>query len=143
MFRLLSGNKLKDKIRVEKISREFNLMSMNQMASYHVFLENYNIINFGASQKIKEKLLPSNPNSSHLRVPLFRKESCRSFSFYAARLWNTLPLAIRLKGMPKSGLDKNSEDKRLNSFKADIKDWITGKQDKKGVAVTLPGVPFR
>ena len=64
MFRLLSGNKLKDKIRVEKISREFNLMSMNQMASYHVFLENYNIINFGASQKIKEKLLPSNPNSS-------------------------------------------------------------------------------
>ena len=29
MFRLLSGKKLKDKVRVEKIAREFNLMSMN------------------------------------------------------------------------------------------------------------------
>ena len=95
------------------------------------------------NEKIKEKLLPRNPNSSHLRVPLFRKESCRSFSFYAARLWNSLPLTIRIKGMPKYELDKTNEDKRLNSFKADIKNWIVGKQDEKSVMVTLPGVPFR
>ena len=102
MFRLLSGKKLKDKVRFEKIAIEFNLMSMNQMACYHVLIETYNIINFGASQKIREKLLPRNPNSSHLRVPLFKKESCRSFSFYAARLWNIMPLVIRLNGMSKS-----------------------------------------
>ena len=81
-------------------------------------------------------------NSSHLRVPLFRRESCRSFTFYAARLWNTLPLNIRIKGMPKSGLDQKSEITRLNSFKSDIKDWILGNQSINGVT-KLPGIPFR
>ena len=110
--RHLLGTKIKDKIRVEELAREFKLMSMNQMSCYHTLMETYNIINFGSSKKIRDKLLPVKTNSSHLRVPLFRKESCRSFSFYAARLWNKLPLNIRIKGMPKSDLDQKSEKTR-------------------------------
>ena len=63
-----------------------------------------------------------------------------SFSFYAARLWNILPLSIRTKAMPKSEQVK-SEKARLAWFKAEIKNWILGR-NKNGVA-TLPGVPFR
>ena len=139
MLRLLSGKKLKDKVRVEKLARDFNQMSMNQMSCYHVLVETYNIINFGSSKKIRDKLLSPNPNSSHLRVPLVKKNTCRSFSFYAARLWNILPLSIRTKAMPKSEQVK-SEKARLAWFKAEIKNWILG--NKNGVA-TLPGVPFR
>ena len=133
MFRLLSGTKIRDKIRVEELAKKFKLMSMNQMSCYHTLMETYNIINFGSSQKIRDKLLPFKTNSSHLRVPLFKKDSCRSFSFYAARLWNTLPTNIRSKGMPKSGLDQEAEKTRHKSFKSDIKEWIFQKQ----------GVPLR
>ena len=87
--------------------------------------------------KIRNKLLPNNPHSTRLTVPLFKKDSCRSFSYYAAKLWNLLPLEIRSNGMPKSGLDKRAEDSRLNSFKTEIKKWILGTDELP------PGVPFR
>ena len=143
MLRLLSGKKIKDRVRVERLAKDFNQMSMNQMSSYHVLLETYSIINYSLSKQIREKLLSLNPNSTHLRVPLVKEDSCRSFSFYAARLWNILPLSIRIKGMPKTGLDQKAETARLNSFKSEIKGWILGKQNKNGSIQTLPGVPFR
>ena len=137
MFRLLTGTKIEDKVRVEKLAKDLNQMSMNQMSCYHILVETYNIINFETSMKIRNKLLPNNPHSTRLTVPLFKKDSCRSFSYYAAKLWNLLPLEIRSNGMPKSGLDKRAEDSRLNSFKTEIKKWILGTDESP------PGVPFR
>ena len=130
MFRLLSGKKLKDKVRFEKIAIEFNLMSMNQMASYHVLIETYNAINLGSSEKIKAKLIPANAHSRYLRVPLFKKSSCRSFSYFASRLWNSLPMNISMDAK-KATNNKSDEVRKKNVFKKDIKKWI------------LEGVPFR
>ena len=87
MLRLLAGKRPADKVRIEDLSRKFNMMSMNQMASYHVLMETYNAINLGSSEKIRDKLLPST-TSRYLTVPLFKKSSCRSFSYFASRLWN-------------------------------------------------------
>ena len=39
MLRLLAGKKPADKIRIEDLAKEFKVMSMNQMASYHVLIE--------------------------------------------------------------------------------------------------------
>ena len=131
MLRLLAGKKLLDKVRVEELAKRFNMMSMFQMASYHVLVETYNILNFSSSVKIKEKITPTSQYSRSLTVPLFRKSSCRSFTYYASRLWNTLPMNIRNRAMSKDNIPAE-ETKRLNSFKKDIKKWICD-----------GGVPFR
>ena len=39
MFRLLAGRKPADRVKVEDLAKQFNMMSMNQMASYYVLLE--------------------------------------------------------------------------------------------------------
>ena len=82
MFRLLAGKRPVDRVKVEDLAKKFGMMSMNQMASYHVILETYNIMNFGSSEKIRDKPSPANNHSRSLTVPLFKKSSCRSFSFF-------------------------------------------------------------
>ena len=131
MIRLLAGKKPADKARIEDLSKEFNVMSMNQMASYHVLIETYNAINLGSSEKIKAKLIPANTHSRYLTVPLFKKSSCRSFSYFASRLWNSLPMNISMDAK-KATNNKSDEVRKKNVFKKDIKKWIL-----EG------GVPFR
>ena len=105
MLRLLAGKKPADKVKVEDLAGQFGIMSMNQMATYHVLLETYNIMNFGSSEKIRDKLTPANSHSRYLTVPLFRKSACRSF-----RLWNTLPTDMGAKAMRKNSIT----DKKRN-----------------------------
>ena len=126
MFRLLAGKKLQDKVRVEDLGKNFGLMSINQMACYHTLTETFSIINYGSSEKIQEKMLPKSDRSSNLTVPLCKKNSCRAFSFYASRLWNKLPLEIRVKAMPRQMIKNNNkaELNRLGNFKKEVKKWI-------------------
>ena len=120
-------------MKVEDLARQFGIMSMNQMATYHVLLETYKIMNFGSSEKIRDKLTPANSYSRHLTVPLFKKNACRSFSFYSSRLWNTLPMDVGVKAIRKDTItDKQEENRKLHSFKKEIKSWILN-----------GGVPFR
>ena len=133
VLRLLAGKKPVDKVKVEDLAKQFSIMSMNQMATYHVLLETYNIMNFGSSEKIRDKLSPANSHSRYLTVPLFRKNACRSFSFYSSRLWNILPMDLGAKAIRKESITEKSEKTRkLNTFKKDIKSWILN-----------GGVPFR
>ena len=134
MFRLLAGKKLPDKVRVENLGKKFNMMSINQMTCYHTLTETYNIINNGASEKIQKKLLPNSDTSTNLTIPLCKKTSCRGFSFYASRLWNQLPVGIRVKAMPFSKVMDNPKGEKCRqiNFKKEVKNWIW-----KG------GVPFK
>ena len=125
MLRLLAGKRLLDKVRVADLGKKFNVMSINQMTCYHNLIETFNIINYNSSEKIQEKLLPKNKCSSNLTVPLCRKTKCRGFSFYASRLWNSLPKSIRVKAMPAAKeCDGKMEKSRLNNFKKEVKKWI-------------------
>ena len=47
MLRLLAGKRPVDRVRVEELAKKFDMMSMNQMATYHVLMETYNILNNG------------------------------------------------------------------------------------------------
>ena len=134
MFRLLAGKTLLDKARVETLGRQFNMMSINQMTCYHTLTETFNIVNYGASEKIQKKLLPQSDTSTNLTIPLCKKNSCRGFSYYASRLWNQLPVEIRVKAMPQAFIENNpkGETSRLNNFKKEVKNWIWN-----------GGVPFR
>ena len=132
MFRLLAGKKQVDKIRVDVIAQSLKLMSINQISCYHLLIETYNILNYGSSEKIRQKLTPGSATSRYLKVPLFKKSSCRSFSYYASRLWNTLPSEIRVTAMSKENINNIKQARRLNSFKQDVKNWILN-----------GGVPFK
>ena len=129
MLRLLAKKTVMDKISSESLAKRFGMMSINQLTSYHYLVECYNVINFGSSEKLRKKLMPKNPNSKNLTVPLVKKTSCRGFSFHAARLWNKLPVKIRIKAMRCD--EKSNQKIRLDSLKNEIKAWIM-----KG------GVPF-
>ena len=126
MFRLVTGKTLLDRVRVEDLGRKLAMMSINQMTCYHILTETFNIINYGASEKIQKKLLPRSATSSSLTVPLCKKTSCRGFSFHASRLWNKLPVEIRSRAMPASLIKNNpkAEFQRLMYFKKEIKKWI-------------------
>ena len=122
MFRLLSGKKRKDRVNVEDLARQFGLMSINQMVTYHVLLETFKILHCGASEKLRAKLVPVSENSKSLNVCLFKKASCRGFTYYAAKLWNKLPATIRAREKPHQS--QVVDGKRLGMFKRDIKKWI-------------------
>ena len=130
MFRLLDGKSKKDRVKVEKIATKFSLMSINQMTCYHYLMETYKIIHFGASDKLRNKLVPNSKLSKNLHVPLVKKTSCRGFTYYAARLWNSLPPTTKMREKPHQNVQVDR--KRLNAFKTEIKNWIL-----KG------GVPFK
>ena len=93
-------------------------------------METYKIIHFGASDKLRYKLVPNSKLSKNLHVPLVKKTSCRGFTYYAARLWNSLPPTTKMREKPHQNVQVDR--KRLNAFKTEIKNWIL-----KG------GVPFK
>ena len=70
-------------------------------------------------KKLK-KLLQKSYTSLNLTVPLCKKTSCRGFSYYASRLWNSMPTRIKALGRR---VAKN-EKSRLNNFKKEVKKWI-------------------
>ena len=122
--------KIGDKISCENLSKKLDMMSVNQMTCYHYLVECFNIINFGSSEKLRKKLMPKNPRSKSLTVPLVRKNNCRGFAYYAAKLWNSMPAKIRIGAMNLD--DKKNQKSRLESFKRSVKLWILGN-----------GVPFQ
>ena len=122
MFRLLDGKSKKDKVNVERIAKKHGLMSINQMTCYHVLMETYKIIHFGASEKLKNKLVPKSVHSKSLQVPLVTKLSCRGFTYFAAKLWNSLPPKVRVREKPHQ--DAIFDRKRLSAFKKDAKMWV-------------------
>ena len=122
MFRLLDGKSKKDKVSVEKIAKKFEMMSINQMTCYHILMETYKIIHFGASDKLRSKLVPNSKMSKNLQVPLVKRSSCRGFTYFAAKLWNSLPPQIKMRERPCQ--EESPDRKRLNGFKKDICKWI-------------------
>ena len=115
MFRLLDGKSKKDRVKVQKIATKFGLMSINQMTCYHYLMETYKIIHFGASDKLRKKLVPNSKFSKNLHVPLVKKTSCRGFTYYAARLWNSLPPTTKMREKPHQNVQVDRQRLRMLS----------------------------
>ena len=69
-----------------------------------------------------QQVLLNSEHSKSLKVPLVTKASCRGFTYYAAKLWNSLPSKMRVREKPHQ--DSKVDRKRLNAFKSEIKAWI-------------------
>ena len=92
------------------------------MTCYHILMETYKIVHFGASEKLRTKLVQKSEHSKNLKVPLVTKVACRGFTFYAAKLWNSLPPNVRVREKPHQ--EEKVDSKKFRAFKKDIKRWI-------------------
>ena len=115
--RMVFDYRIKDQVNMEKLREKIGMFSVNQLNCYHVYIEAFNIINYGSSEKILEKWRPkdhrvySNRRQHDVKVPKVDHVRCQGFSYYAAKMWNNLPVHIK-------------EIKELNQFKARIKNHI-------------------
>ena len=96
------------------------MLSVNQLACYHVLLETFNILKKNSSPQIEAKIRPK--ENLNYRMRSFKKgdlniidkpkKTCLGFTYVSAKLWNMLPEDIRKSDKP-------------GQFKAKIKSWIT------------------
>ena len=120
MLRLIAGYKRSDRVNMSKLRKKSNIMSINQLACYHILMECKNILDHNASKQVKEKMVPEERKSGctlrsqtrgDLKIMMKPKNSCQGFSHFAARLWNMLPEDIRNKS-------------KTLQFKTALKLWI-------------------
>ena len=120
MLRLISGYKRSDRINMSDLRKKAKMMSVNQLACYHIIMECKNILSHNASKQVKEKMVREKLNDGctlrsqtrgDLKILMKPKNSCLGFSHFAARLWNMLPEDVRNKSKPAK-------------FKPALKQWI-------------------
>ena len=117
MLRMAFGYKPQDMMNMEKLRKEIGMFSVNQMNMYHVYIETFNIINYGSSNKIQEKWMPdeprvySNRRKFDVKIPRVKHTKCRGFSLHGAVMWNKLPENIK-------------SIKNPDVFKEEVKDFI-------------------
>ena len=139
MIRLIEGKKQSDMVNMKSLRSQIGMMSINQIACYHILIETYNIINFGSSNNIKEKLLSGSNKTrkTSFIIPLIKKNSCQEFTYFSARLFNKLPESIRILALNRNASEENCKDKMMECkqkykaeekyllrFKLKIKEWI-------------------
>ena len=103
---------------MQKLREEKKIMSVNQIACYHVAIEMFNIIHKASSASIQENLKIEDRGytlrsleDGQVKVPQRGKKSCIGFSYNGPKLWNHLPSDIR----------KTVEKEQ---FKIKLKNWI-------------------
>ena len=122
MLRVIFGFKQEDKTNMSRLRENIKMFSINQLTSYHVLLEAYNVIYYGSSDIILKKWLPQeerhypmrsqrSKNVKNVKVQVPDHVSCQGFGWYGAKMWNQLPNEIK-------------ELKDPDSFKVAIKRYI-------------------
>ena len=119
MIRVIGNHRRQDHIEMKKEREKLKMMSVNQLAVYHVGMEMFNVIRKSSAETIKEKLvLEDNPryelrnrNKGQVKVPVRPNKKCMGFSYTGSKLFNFLPVDIRLA-------------KTSSQFKSRLKTWI-------------------
>ena len=119
MIRIICGLRLEDHTNLKRIREKIKMMSVNQIAIYHILLEGYQILKNSASEPILQKwrdisendrVLRSNTNKV-LKVPKKPAVKCTGFTYFGSKLMNMLPSHIRNTQNP-------------TTFKNLTKEWI-------------------
>ena len=119
MLRIILGLNKKQHINMEKVRKNVNMFSVNQMSIYHTLLETFNVIRKSSSESIKKKWENNLENRYLLRsgttkdliIPEKPVKNCTGFTYIGAKLFNKLPCNIKETSNP-------------CTFKSLIKTWI-------------------
>ena len=93
MMRLLAGKSRSSHTNMEKLRKELNMLSVNQLSVYHTAIEMFNIINLKSSVPLHEemKMVPRGYNlrgleDGKVKVPDKGKKSCNGFHYMGPKL---------------------------------------------------------
>ena len=119
MIRVICGHRRRDHIVMREQREKMRMMSVNQLAIYHVGLEMFNIIIKSSAVTIREKIVLQenlryklrSRNNGQVKVPDRPSKKCTGFSYTGPKLLNFLPEEIR-------------KETRSNQFKTKLKSWI-------------------
>ena len=119
MIRLICNHRMSDHIVMRKEREKLMMMSVNQLAVYHVGIEMFNIITKSSATTIREKLILEdnsryelrNRRNGQVRVPERPRKNCTGFSYTGPKLFNHLPEEIR-------------KSTSTHQFKNKLKSWI-------------------
>ena len=119
MLRELFGHKRADKVNMDRLRKHQNMLSVNQLACYHILIETFNILNNNSSPQIEQKIRHrENPRynmrsneKGELHIIDRPLKSCTGFTYIAGKIWNMLPEEVRR--IPEA-----------DPFKLKIKAWI-------------------
>ena len=118
MLRMVFGYRMQDMVNMEELREKVGMYSVNQLNCYHVLIEAFNIIRFGSSSVIQEKWLQksnsgySNRRPNDVKVPKIDHIKCQGFSWFGAKLWNSLPEEIKAI-------------QKISVFKGKVKEYIS------------------
>ena len=104
-MRIATGTRISDKIRISKLLEETKLTNVNQSCLLAITLTTRSIIEHNIIPELKSALTKARVENrqittrSQTRKDLVPQPSkfvrCRSFSYFAAQLWNQLPTQLR------------------------------------------------
>merc|ERR1712126_179008 len=110
MLRLIRGKRRAQHTNMKDLRTEIKMMSVNQMAVYHVLIETYNILNFGSVERIRQKIAAPQVDANErqtrsvtrgdLKLQTKPSGKCMRFSYTAPLLWKRLPDPIRNSKTP-------------------------------------------
>ena len=55
MLRAMFGHKRADMVNIEKLRKDQGMLSVNQLACYHILIETFNILKKNSSPQIEER----------------------------------------------------------------------------------------
>ena len=119
MIRIICNHKKEDQIVMKSERERIKMMSVNQLAVYHVGLEMFNIIVKSSAESLRDKVIMQehpryelrNRQNGQVNVPERPNKRCIGFSYTGPKLYNFLPEEIRKTNIP-------------SQFKAKLKTWI-------------------
>ena len=118
-IRIIRNHRKRDHIVMRTEREKLMMMSVNQLAVYHVGIEMFNIINKSSAENIREKVVLQensryqlrNRRNGQVKVPDRPNKNCTGFSYIGPKLFNYLPEDIRKSTV-------------TSHFKNKLKSWI-------------------
>ena len=118
MLRTIHKLRISKRVNMLKLRTKIKMMSVNQMTIYHTIMEVFNILYNNSSEQINMKYrhhdrhsLRKNTNNFLWEPVTQLKRNCTGFTYYGAKIFNTLPNNIR-----------ETQDSII--FKKLVKKWI-------------------
>ena len=122
MLRVIYGHTRAEHVNMKKLRAKTNMMSINQLSTYHMVIEVYNVMYNNSSSQLKSKMKAvqgyyklrteiDHKFRGDLPIPERPSNNCMGFSFKGPTVWNKVPQDIR-------------ETTSKESFKRKLKSWI-------------------
>ena len=103
MLRLINGHTRAEQVNMKTLRKEQQIISVNQLACYHIALEMHNVLWRNSSYPLKQKIQQLKEGSYRFRsesrgdliIPMRPSRGCTGFSYIGPIIWNKMSKRLR------------------------------------------------